>query len=111
MPESDGIIHSFQQRRQLEEDLAALAATTSQAALTQGAQRLVERYSTDVLLSAVVRHLGTTSRLRRSRAVVRAACRWTAVEFEQWPPISKTRRTGDIALILDRYWSNLSLRH
>jgi hypothetical protein len=61
MPESDGIIHSFQQRRQLEEELAALAATTSQPALTQGVQRLVERHSAQALLSALLRHLGTNN--------------------------------------------------
>lgn len=61
MPESNGIIHSFQQRRQLEQDLADLAATNSQAALTQGVQRMVEQYSSEVLLAAVLRHLGTSS--------------------------------------------------
>ena len=61
MPESNGIIHSFQQRRQLEQDLADLAATNSQAALTQGVQRMVEQYSGEVLLAAVLRHLGTSS--------------------------------------------------
>lgn len=61
MPESDGIIHSFQLRRQLEQDLANLAATNSQAALTQGVQRMVEQYSGDVLLAAAIRHLGTSS--------------------------------------------------
>jgi hypothetical protein len=61
MSESNGIIHSFQLRRQLEQDLAGLAATDSQAALAQSAQRMVEQYSTDLLLAAVVRHLGTGS--------------------------------------------------
>ena len=61
MPESNGIIHSFQQRRQLEQDFADLAATNSQAALTQGVQRMVEQYSGEVLLTAVLRHLGTSS--------------------------------------------------
>ena len=61
MPESDGIIHSFHLRRQLEQDLADLAATNSQAALTQGVQRLVEQYSSELLLAAVLRHLGTSS--------------------------------------------------
>ena len=61
MSESNGIIHSFQQRRQLEQDLADLAATSSQAALTQAVQRLVEQYSGDILLAAVLRNLGTSS--------------------------------------------------
>ena len=61
MPESNGIIHSFQLRRQLEQDLADLAATNSQAALTQGVQRLVEEYTSELLLAAVLRHLGTSS--------------------------------------------------
>jgi hypothetical protein len=61
MPDSDGIIHSFQQRRQLEQELAALAATTSQAALTEGVQRLAERYPAPLVLAAIVRHLGTSS--------------------------------------------------
>ena len=38
-----------------------LAATNSQAALTQGVQRMVEQYSGEVLLAAVLRHLGTSS--------------------------------------------------
>ena len=55
MPESDGIIHSFQLRRQLEQDLESLAATNSQAALMKSVQRLVEHYSADVLLAAILR--------------------------------------------------------
>ena len=61
MSESNGIIHSFQLRRQLEQDLAGLAATDSQAVLAQGVQRMVEQYTADILLAAVVRHLGTAS--------------------------------------------------
>ncbi len=61
MPDSGGVIHNFQQRRQLEGQLAALAVTTSQAALRAGVQRLAEQYPAEVLLAAVARHLGATS--------------------------------------------------
>lgn len=108
MPESDGIIHSFQQRRQLEEDLAALAATTSQVALTQGTQRLVERYSAAILLSAILRHLGTgSSQLRGGLGQISAllpaeetaaAMRGVAGNRSKTP---QERTTA--ALILDRY--------
>jgi hypothetical protein len=61
MPESDGTIYSFQQRRQIEEDVAGLAAATSQTVMLQGVRRMAERYPAPLLLAAVIRHLGTTS--------------------------------------------------
>jgi hypothetical protein len=108
MPESDGIIHSFQLRRQLEQDLESLAATNSQTALTQGVQRLVEHYSADVLLAAVLRHLGTSnSQLRGGLGQLcellpveetAAALRGVAGNRGKTP---QERTTA--ALILDRY--------
>jgi hypothetical protein len=108
MPESDGIIHSFQLRRQLEQDLESLAATNSQNALTQGVQRLVEHYSADVLLAAVLRHLGTSnSQLRGGLGqlcevlpvdVTVAALQGVAGNRGKTP---QERTTA--ALILDRY--------
>lgn len=61
MSDSDGIIHTFQQRRQLEEELDALAATNSQAALQGAVRRLAERYPTALLLAAITRRLGTSN--------------------------------------------------
>lgn len=65
MSGADGIIHTFQQRRQIEEEMDALAATHSQAALQQAVRGLAERFPTDLLLPAIVRRLGTpNSQLR-----------------------------------------------
>jgi hypothetical protein len=65
MSDSDGIIHTFQQRRQLEEELDALAVTNSQAALQGAVRRLAERYPTALLLAGITRRLGTpNSQLR-----------------------------------------------
>jgi hypothetical protein len=65
MPDADGVIHPFQQRRQLEEELDALAAIAVQAALQEAVRRLAERYPPDLLLAAILRRLGTpNSQLR-----------------------------------------------
>lgn len=61
MSDTDGIIHTFQQRRQLEAALEALALTNSQSALQQAVRRLAENFPVDLLLSAVIRHLGTSN--------------------------------------------------
>ena len=61
MSDSDGIIHTFQQRRQLEEELDALAATHAQPALQQAVHRLAEQFPTELLLPAVLRRLGTAN--------------------------------------------------
>lgn len=58
---ADKIISSFQQRRQLSEDLAHLAQTTSEAQLTAGARALAHTYPADLLLATLVKHLDTTS--------------------------------------------------
>ena len=108
MPESNGIIHSFQQRRQLEQDLASLAATTSQTALTQGVQRLVEQYTADVLLAAIMRNLGTSSsqlrgglgQLSALLPIEEVAASLRAVAGNRGKaPLERTTA----ALILDRY--------
>lgn len=59
MSDTGGIIHTFQQRRQLETELEALALTSSQTVLQQAVHRLAERFPAELLLAAVVRHLGT----------------------------------------------------
>ncbi len=108
MSDSNGIIHSFQLRRQLEQDLADLAATSSQVALTQAVQRLVEQYSGDILLAAVLRNLGTSSSQLRGGLgqlaallpleATAAALRGVAGNRGKSP---QERTTA--ALILDRY--------
>lgn len=108
MPESDSIIHSFQQRRQLEEALAALAATTSQAALKEGVQRLVERYDTAALLAAVVRHLGTASSQLRGGlgelcALLPAAEAVAALQAAAGNRSKTPQERTTAALILERY--------
>ena len=61
MSGADGVNHTFQQRRQLEEEMDALAATSTQAALQAAVRRLAERYPTPLLLAAVTRRLGATN--------------------------------------------------
>lgn len=65
MSSTDGIIHTFQQRRQLEEAMDALGATSSQAALEEAVRDLAERFPAGLLLPAAIRRLGTpNSQLR-----------------------------------------------
>lgn len=65
MSGADGINHTFQQRRQLEEEIDALASTNTQGALQTAVRRLAERYPTALLLAAITRRLGTpNSQLR-----------------------------------------------
>jgi len=65
MTPGDGIIHTFQQRRNLEDALFSLAGATSESALLNDVRRLANSYPPAMLLSAVLRHLGTpNSQLR-----------------------------------------------
>ena len=61
MAEDNGIINTFQQRRQLEEALAALAATQSEAHLIDRARQMADRFPADLLAAAVQRNLGASS--------------------------------------------------
>ena len=61
MAEEPRIINTFQQRRQLEEALAALAATQSEADLIEQVRAIADRFAVDLLVAAVQRNLGTTS--------------------------------------------------
>jgi hypothetical protein len=60
-----GIIHGFQERRQMEEAIAALGRTASEAELISQARALADRFPAERLAPAVQRHLGdANSQLR-----------------------------------------------
>ncbi|HRW47296.1 MAG TPA: hypothetical protein P5333_07240 [Caldilinea sp.] len=61
MAEEPRIINTFQQRRQLEEALATLAATHAEAELVDQVRAIADRFSAELLVAAVQRNLGTTS--------------------------------------------------
>lgn len=61
MAEDSRIIHTFQQRRQLEETLAALGTTQSEARLIDQVRDMADRFPAELLVAAVRRNLGTTS--------------------------------------------------
>lgn len=58
---ADKIIHSFQQRRQLAQDIAALAETKSEAELVERVRQLVREHPADLLAATLVKHLDTPS--------------------------------------------------
>jgi len=55
------IIYSLRERRLVEEAVAGLADTTSEAELAREVQRIADEYATDLVLAAIRRHLGTGS--------------------------------------------------
>lgn len=60
-----GIIQGFQERRQIEDAILALGATTTEAELIAQTGELVGRFPADRLAAAIQRHLGdTNSQLR-----------------------------------------------
>lgn len=61
MADNNGIINTFQQRRQLEEALAALAATQSETQLIDRARQMVDRFPVDLLAAGVQRNLGAAN--------------------------------------------------
>jgi hypothetical protein len=62
---ADKIIHSFQQRRQLTQEVAALAQTQSEAELMERVRQLVHEHPADLLATMVIKHLDTpNSQLR-----------------------------------------------
>ncbi len=58
---ADKIIHSFQQRRQLVQDVAALAQTQSEAELMERVRHLLRDHPADLLAATVIKHLDTTN--------------------------------------------------
>ncbi len=58
---SDKIINTFQQRLQLEREMAALGETTTEADLDRQVQALVDRYPSDALLTVLVKKLDVTN--------------------------------------------------
>ncbi len=56
---NDNIIHTFQQRRHLEQDLAAFAQTKTESELAAAAQRIVHTYPADLVLALLTKHLET----------------------------------------------------
>lgn len=62
---ADKIINTFQQRRQLAQELAELGQTTTEMEIQEVARRLVHAYPADLLVTTVVKHLDTpNSQLR-----------------------------------------------
>ena len=58
---SNKVIHSLRDRRIVEEAVAGLADTTSEAELTREVQRIADGYAPELVLAAIRRHLGTGS--------------------------------------------------
>jgi hypothetical protein len=58
---SDNIIHSFQQRRQLTQDVLALGQTQSEAELMERVRLLIREHPADLLAATVIKHLDTTN--------------------------------------------------
>jgi hypothetical protein len=56
---ADKIIHSFQQRRQLGQDVAALAQTQSEAELIERVRQLLREHPADLLAATVIKNLDT----------------------------------------------------
>lgn len=56
---SDKIIHSFQQRRQLEQAIADFAQTQNEAELAAAARQIVHTYPADLVLTLLIKHLDT----------------------------------------------------
>lgn len=57
----DKIINTFQQRRQLAQDVADLAQTTSEHELLEAVRRMARSYPGDLLTSELLKHLDTPS--------------------------------------------------
>lgn len=58
---ADKIINTFQQRRQLSQELADLANTGSESDLMEAVRRMVHSYPSDMLIAELVKHLDTSS--------------------------------------------------
>jgi hypothetical protein len=57
----DKIINSFQQRRQLLQDIADLAQTATEAQLLEAVRTLVRAYPAELLVAVLLKHLDTAS--------------------------------------------------
>ncbi len=108
MSNEHGVISSFQQRRQLEEAIANMAATMSDRELRQLAADLVATYPQTMLMAALVRHLGASnSQLRGGLGHLAAQLPHDdvvntlrqVVADRQRPTLERTTA----ALIMDRY--------
>ncbi len=105
---ADKIINTFQQRRQLAQDLADLAQTRSEADLLDAVRRIAHHYSHDLITAALIKQLDTPSSQVRGGLGHLAALlppdeiipllRSTAANRSQ---SAQTRITA--ALILERY--------
>ena len=58
---SNRIIHSLRERRLVEDAVAGLADTTSEAELTREVQRIASEHAPELVLPAIRKHLGTGS--------------------------------------------------
>ena len=58
---TDKIIHSFQQRRQLNQEIEALAEAASEAELSYRARSIVQTYPADLILTVLLKHLDAPS--------------------------------------------------
>ncbi len=58
---TDKIIHSFQQRRQLNQAIDELAKAASEAELSRRARSIVQTYPADLVLTALLKHLDAPS--------------------------------------------------
>ena len=108
MTTEHGVISSFQQRRQLEEAVASMAATRSDRELRQFTADLVAAYPQTMLMATLVRHLGASnSQLRGGLGHLAAQLPHDdavntlrqIVADRQRPAIERTTA----ALIMDRY--------
>jgi len=62
---ADKIINTFQQRRQLENDIAALTETENEAALLQAVRHIAQNYPTDMVRNGLLKNLDTNSNQMR----------------------------------------------
>lgn len=58
---ADNIIHSFQQRRQVAQEIADLGQTQTEAELLEQVRQLVRAYPADLLAATLIKHLDTTN--------------------------------------------------
>jgi len=58
---SDKIINTFQQRRQLQQDIDALADSRNETELIDAVQQIVHTYPADLLLNTLIKYLDTNS--------------------------------------------------
>ncbi|MBK8046100.1 MAG: hypothetical protein IPK16_02595 [Anaerolineales bacterium] len=104
----DGIIHGFQQRRQLEVDLRALGETANDAELMTEAQKIAANYPASLIQAGILHRLGVANSQERGglghlsallpEAAISDALRAVAVNRQKSP-----QERSAAALILERY--------